>query len=383
MFSKFISIQSFIYLFISPLLQQIFFNSGDKYNYIISSFFMISLIIGFLINKSKEEFNKNFFLKIRLNKTILYLWIALVLYITIEENLYITRIGSEVAAYNRSQLNMFSLIVHRVFTLISPILVSLIILEMFDKNASKIIKLLNIFTIGIIIFCMGGFDSRAIAIILLLYAAFFNYGIINIKEWNKLFIKILTVGAIFFLTVMIYRVYGDDNQKINEYFSSELFQRSNGIEFISKFQNSKDTGYFEMHFNGMSNAIKSQLFFLDEAKELKSEGKTSVKTYILNDELGLSNIDVNYSIVADSFYLFGLFGVSIAGILIGFSCKKIDKNGFINKNGKLNISLVSLSISIFSLETDFLSLITTYLKLYLILNILIFVNFIVYKKQND
>lgn len=384
MFFRWLLIQSIVFLLISPLTLDLIYDTNLIHNYVISIVFIVSLVVGTQLNKPRLIYtHESSYYQPKINKKWLIFWLLIVLSIVIQENLYLTRIGSEAAAYNRSEMNVITLVLYRGFILIAPIIVSLMILEIFNKETLKSTIIINVFMIVAIVFCMGGFDSRAIVILLLIYAVLFTNKIINKTIWKSLFIYTLLIGSIFFFAIMMVRVVNDDNQSFNKYLSSEIFQRTDGLEFISKYQMLNNVGYFDMHIDGIGNALKAQLFFLDEAKELKAQGLTSIKTHILKNELDLNNLDVNYSIIADSFYMFGIMGVLFSGLYFGLSIKKIDNNGFLNMDGKLNICHIALSISIFSIETDLLSLITTYTKIFIILNILVYIGFIQYKRINE
>lgn len=352
--------QLILYLIISPLM--VMFTTGfDGHRFDLSISMVIFFIIGAFFHpdllKNQNNFQmeslsvKNYFKYFVIIISIIYV------YIIVSNNLLNRRQGSEVMAQIHANLPIIDLIFMRGYEIVYyPVL---IVLVLFGRDK----KILNYCMFGALFigFIFSGIAvSRTKFIIpVILYIVFRDH--IKIYELN--FSKVLThIGmlGVFFGLIYVTQSRLTDFNDAQDYLMQDIFKRLDGIEFISSLDKVKFlpwSGTFDVK---MLNVFNASLPFSVEANSLKELGLTTTKSYILQEIIGLNQIDINNSIITDPYYFGGWLGLVFAGYLYGLFVAKFQislNNGDIWSGRVRSAFMLAFLMNGMRVENDFISII--------------------------
>ena len=123
-----------------------------------------------------------------------------------------------------------------------------------------------------------------------------------------------------FLT--LYRLYEFDG--LFEYIQGDIISRLDGLDFISRVANEKFIPWFGTYDLRLFSNFVAAIPFLEAAAALKEIGMTSSKNYLLNEILGLIQMDAVNTMVTDLYYFGGYFLLIIGAVHYGYLVMRFD-----------------------------------------------------------
>jgi hypothetical protein len=355
-----------------------FVSDGVVYRFDFSIVFLISFVLGLFAQRLKFRPDSIFIYKnypyITFSaKLFLAGWSLLYMYTVISNGLLDRRQGSEVMAFIYGGLPILDLAIIRGFEIIYyPIL--FIIIAGLQHDRKMLLKLLLILFLISFLFS-GVFESRAKIIILISY-----YYILYISpnfDWvpiSKIYFNLL----LFFTGILIFfissvRLSGFDD--IGGYIFVDIFSRLDGLEFSSKLSNEGVAPWWGTFDVNIFSNFLSVLPFLDSARELKVDGLTSSKNYLLQNILGSSQFDVNNSVITDLYYFGGYLFLILGGALYGYYVSRFDASVKSNKlyDSRLSIAFAfSFLLNAFRFELDFFGMIVSISRDFILIYLILF-----------
>jgi hypothetical protein len=354
-----VSIQIILFLFISPFIAAAF--AGEvEYLFGISYIYTISFAIGLVCYKISEinagELKKKFapffpdWVKI-----IIIGWSFCYVAVVITSGLFFRRQGSEVMAEIYSNLPLFKLIILRIYEILYfPIVIGMIASLEVDKSKILRFTLLTLF-VGFLFTGVADSRTKLIAPILLYYMVFSSY---TRKELIKIPSYSLNAGFLIFIIFALYvgllRLNAFDS--FSDLLLKDWVTRTDGLELISLVNQAIEIPIYGTHDIKLFSNFIAMIPFHPEANTLKLMGLTSGKSYLLQEILGLSNYDMNNSMVADLYYFYGFLGLLMGGFIYGYFVANFDyavKNNKIFENRIASAFLISFLINAFRVELDY------------------------------
>jgi hypothetical protein len=163
-----------------------------------------------------------------------------------------------------------------------------------------------------------------------------------------------------------------EDTSANEYLSSEVLQRVDGLEVVSQIIDKYGYQMTGVNVSAALNPITSLIPFLDRAKELKADALTTVKAVILEQELDSKSRDVNSFIILDTYYCGGILGVALVAIIIAYFSRLVDKKIGVTSNWVFQIFLVAIIINFVIMERESVGIVISIARDWLILCVVAF-----------
>ena len=366
-------LQIFVYLFIAPLTRIFLGKDIKEYHFGIALIFLFFFAMGGLIFREKRPIYLNRIDVLRLDtKTsykwlIIIAWIAVCTFISFTYGLSDRRIGTEVVAELFASIPPFELMIFRILEISLAFLMSCVLLNFFDNKNSVIINCGLFLALVFAFYILGAGSSRSAAGLFMLSLLIIVQNKFEPKTLLRLFYKAGIFAAFIFLVVTASRMSANDDVNVNEYFSSEVLQRIDGLEVVSQIIDKYGYQMTGINASAALNPLISLIPFLDRAKELKADALTTVKSVILEQELDSKFRDINSFIILDSYYCGGIFGVAFVAILIAYFSRLVDKKIGITSSWVLQIFLVAIAINFVVLEREAVGMIVSIVRDWLII----------------
>jgi len=192
------------------------------------------------------------------------------------------------------------------------------------------------------------------------------------KTLLRLLYKAGFFAGIIFFAVTISRMSLYEDKSANDYLSSEVLQRVDGLEVVSQIIDKYGYQMTGINASAALNPITSLIPFLDRAKELKADALTTVKAVILEQELDSKSRDVNSFIILDTYYCGGLLGVTLVAIIIAYFSRLVDKKVGVTSNWIFQIFLVAIVINFVIMEREAVGIVISIARDWLILCVVAF-----------
>lgn len=363
MLSKIVFLQIFVYLFLSPFLRNIA-GSDIRYLYSIS----ICALCGFLIGNRFLR-KRVYFTRVphngsisRTSEVTVRWWavFAMLVYTwayatrVLQHGLVDRRIGSEAVAALYADIDLPSLITIRVYELLFWPMLVFVSKSWTGIRTEKLLLLFVAFSVGF--FFMGAVSSKvAFLTPVVLYAVYFqatpsvHQPLKRLQRWAA-----ASIAAVAITSISIQRLFRGGQTSL----WLEYVERTDGLELVSRVFEVRKIPFFGTWDILPFGTYISSFPFIESAVALKALGITSVKAFLLQSELGLSNIDINNSFVTDIFYLSGYPGLFCFSLLYGHTCRWVDKQVVLDRfvsNGIRSALLVSLTLSVMFIEFESMS----------------------------
>ena len=373
MLFKVVFLQITIYLFISPLVRVILGKDINEYHFGIALIFVFFFAIAGLIFRGKKQKYLHRIEVLKLDTETSYRWLMIIAWIAVCTLISFTyglsdrRIGTEVVAELFASIPPFELMIFRVLEVSLAFLMSCVLLNFFD-NKNSVMKNSGLFLALVFAFyILGAGSSRSAAGLFMLSILLMIQNKFEPKTLFRLLCKAGILAGVVFLAVTVSRMSANDDANLNEYFSSEVLQRVDGLEVVSQIIDKHGYQMTGINTSAALNPITSLIPFLDRAKELKSDALTTVKSVILEKELDSKFRDVNSFIILDSYYCGGILGVVFVAILIAYFSRLVDKKIGVTSSWVLQIFLVAIAINFVVLEREAVGMIISIVRDWLII----------------
>jgi hypothetical protein len=229
------------------------------------------------------------------------------------------------------------------------------------KNGSLLIAILFAF------FILGAGSSRSATGLFMISILLIVQNKFEPKTLLRLLYKAGFFAGIIFFAVTISRMSLYEDKSANDYLSSEVLQRVDGLEVVSQVIDKYGYRMTGVNVSAALNPITSLIPFLDRAKELKADALTTVKAVILEQELDSKSRDVNSFIILDTYYCGGILGVSLVAIIIAYFCRLVDKKIGVTSNWIFQIFLVAIIINFVIMEREAVGILISVARDWLIL----------------
>ncbi len=373
MLFKLVFLEIVIYLFVAPLARIFLGKSITEYHFGIALIFTFFFAITGLIFREKKLAYSYRIDVLKLDIITSYKWVIIIAWIVVctliafSYGLFDRRIGTEVVAELFASIPPFELMIFRALEISLAFLMSCVLLNFSDKKTSFMKNSSLFFAMLFAFFILGAGSSRSATGLFMISILL----IVQNKFEPKTLLRLLYKAGIFagciFLAVTASRMSLNEDANVNEYFSSEVLQRVDGLEVVSQIIDKY--GYQMTGINAAAalNPIISLIPFLDRAKELKADALTTVKSVILEQELDSKFRDVNSFIILDTYYCGGIFGVAFIAILIAYFSRLVDKKIGVTSNWIFQIFLVAIIINFVVMEREAVGMVISVVRDWLIL----------------
>lgn len=358
MLYKFIFLQIIIYLFISPFARVSIGGTLADYHFGIAIIFIAVFYISGIVFRVKKITHPSRSDVIELNTETSYKWLLILAWIlacimiSFDYGLSNRRIGTEIAAELFAGIPYYVLFVFRSLEISLAFLMSLVIINLSDSSKSRSKNMLLVFSMGVALFLLGASSSRSALGIFFITILLIIQNKFSSKKFKKLIISAGTVALIIFITVTTSRISAEKNIDMDEYFSSDILQRVDGLEVVSKIINKYGYQITGINASVALNPIISLIPFLDKSRELKIDALTTVKSVILEQELDSKFRDVNSFVILDAYYCGGIIGVVFVASLIAYLSRLVDAKVGATSNWIFQIFLVAVIVNFVSMERE-------------------------------
>jgi oligosaccharide repeat unit polymerase len=373
MLFKVVFLQITIYLFIAPLARILLGKEIKEYHFGIALIFVFFFLISGLIFRGKRPkyLHRIDVLKLDTEKNykwlIIIAWIAVCTLMSFTYGLSDRRIGTEVVAELFASIPPFELMIFRVLEIALPFLMSCVLLNFFDNKNSVTKNSGLVLAIVFAFFILGAGSSRSATGLFMLSILLMIQNKFEPKTLLRLLYKAGIFAGVIFFAVTASRMSANDDVSVNEYFSSEVLQRVDGLEVVSQIIDKYGYQMTGINTSAALNPITSLVPFLDRAKELKADALTTVKAVILEQELDSKSRDVNSFIILDTYYCGGILGVTLVAILIAYFSRLADKKIGITSNWIFQIFLIAIIINFVVMEREAVGMVISIVRDWLIL----------------
>jgi hypothetical protein len=364
-----------------------FFGVDFEYDYVIAILFTVSFLIGGGLQQkrylSNAGDNSNHSLDFsRIGICILYLWVLLAAAISVKYGLHNRRIGTENAAELFGNMPILELILFRSLEISLPMLLSVPLIRYFEGGQIRYRDKCTAIVLLTPIFFLGTLSSRISTLLFCVVILAIVQNKIPQHLIRGFVVKLIFIGALIFAIVQTSRL-SEETRPLTQYFSAEVVQRLDGLELVSRVVDIHGLNVFGVNFIAVQNPIISHLSFLEESSRLKRLGLTSVKSVVLDNEIGSSLRDYNSFIVLDIFYVSGMMGIMIFGLMLGRICRLIDRTIYLNKSRVILVVSIAVAMNITILERELFSILFSVTRDFFILLIFSYVLLVRSVKRNE
>jgi hypothetical protein len=378
MLFKFVFFQIIVYLFIAPLARVFFGKNINEYNFgvaIVFAFFFA--ITGLIFREKKLAYSHRIdVLKLDIATSykwlIIIAWIAVCTLISFSYGLFDRRIGTEVVAELFASIPPFKLMIFRVLEISLAFLMSCVLLNFSDKKNSFMKNCSLLLAMLFAFFILGAGSSRSATGLFMISILLIVQNKFESKTLLRLLYKAGFFAGIIFFAVTVSRMSLYEDTSANEYLSSEVLQRVDGLEVVSQIIDKYGYQMTGINVTAALNPITSLIPFLDRAKELKADALTTVKAVILDKELDSKSRDVNSFIILDTYYCGGILGVAIVAIVIAYFSRLVDRKIGVTSNWIFQIFLVAIVINFVIMEREAVGIVISIARDWLILCVVAF-----------
>ena len=366
MFRIIFAAQAIIYLIIAPLIKE---SSLFGYNapMLYGAIAVAALIIGFYL-PYKEQFPSQPTLVA--SKILLpFIVIMAIMYcsVSFSYDLLNRRIGSEIIAEVYGNLPLWALAILRIYEI--SLVPCVILLVLGGQVLNRAEYGLLIVTTLISIPFMGLADSRSkLLVIVLSFIIFIRTDLV--KKALKKSLTLYLVGGL----VVVAFVYASMDRatkyaRVSDFYIAEVMERLDGLTLIRELSDIRMIPAFGNYDFDMFKPLQSKISFLDEAKYLKTIGKTSTKQYFLQNVLNTKQLDSNNSMATDPLYFAGIPGLFICFTILGFLVSKFDRivsvEGVFKSRFKTAV-VFAFGLSFLLIEVDLMGAITSFFQNFVI-----------------
>lgn len=378
MLFKFVSFQVIIYLFVAPLMRVFLGKNIYEYHFGVALIFVFFFALSGLIFKQKKS---TFMYRVEVFKLdiaksykwlMLLAWIVACALISFKYGLFDRRIGTEVVAELFASIPAYELIIFRILEISLAFLMSCVLLNFSDKKNSFIKNGSLFLALMFAFFVLGAGSSRSATGLFMISILLIVQNKFEPETLLRLLYKAGLFAGFIFLAVTASRMSLNEDASANEYFSSEVLQRVDGLEVVSQIIDKYGYQMTGINASAALNPITSLIPFLDRAKELKADALTSVKSVILEQELDSKFRDVNSFIILDAYYCGGILGVVFVAILIAYFSRLVDKKIGVTSSWIFQIFLVAIIINFVVMEREAVGMVISITRDWLILCVVAF-----------
>lgn len=373
MLFKFVLLQVTIYLFVAPLARVFLGKNISEYHFGIAFIFAFFFALTGLIFKEKHATHTYRIDAFKLDVARSYKWLVIIGWIVVctlisfNYGLFDRRIGTEVVAELFASIPPLELMAFRILEISLALLMSCVLLNFSERKNSFLINSSLFMAILFAFFVLGAGSSRSATGLFLISILLIVQNKFEPKKLIRLLYKAAFFAGIIFLAVTASRMSLNEDASVNDYFSSEVLQRVDGLEVVSQIIDKYGYQMTGVNASAALNPITSLIPFLDKAKELKAEALTTVKSVILEQELDSKSRDVNSFIVLDTYYCGGILGVTLVAILIAYFSRLVDKKIGVTSNWIFQIFLIAIVINFVVMEREAVGMVISIIRDWLIL----------------
>jgi oligosaccharide repeat unit polymerase len=379
MLYRFIFLQVVVYLFASPLVRVSMGANFSEYHFGIAIIFASFFCISGTVFRPKSNIYLSHSSVIELDTTVSYKWLLIFAWliacilISLEYELSNRRIGTENAAELFAGIPYYVLFIFRTLEISVAFLTSLVLTNLIDLKKLRIKNILLLCTIGVTLFLLGVSSSRTAVGLFLINILILIQNEFPLKKFKKLIIASGIAAVVVFVAVTASRFNAGINTEMDEYFSSDILQRVDGLEVVSKIIDKY--GYQMTGINAAAalNPIISLVPFLDKSTELKTDALTTVKSVILQQEFDSKFRDVNSFVILDAYYCGGLIGVAFIASLIAYLSRMVDAKIGVTSNWIVQIFLVAIVVNFVSMERETIGIFISIIRDWVIMCVVTFV----------
>lgn len=360
--------QILIYLFIIPAVRLIWGGVSSEYSYWTGLVFLLAFISGGVSVFGRISTRRLINHKIKADgKFIIIIWALSYVVMSVSYGLFNRRIGTHEAAELFASIPIYALLVFRSFEVMLPFLLSLFVVQVFERrwqsSIDKIVVAILILAIGF----SGAIYSRGQIFYLLASVIVILQNSIDEVIFKRLLLRATALTSFFVIGVSIYRWLSfEADEAYGVYFSREFLARLDGLEVISYLTAREGVSWFGLNPSAIFSPLISAIPFLPEASELKATAMTSVKANILYHEFGSSQGDINSFVLLDSYYWGGILGLVGAGFVLGYASRCVDR--YIGKTTMRGVAalLVAAAGNVVFMEREFISMLINVVRDWLI-----------------
>jgi hypothetical protein len=378
MLFKFVFFQITIYLFIAPLARVFLGKNINEYHFGIALIFTFFFAITGLVFREKKLAYPYRIDVLKLDIATSYKWLIIIAWIAVctlisfSYGLFDRRIGTEVVAELFASIPPFELMIFRILEISLAFLMSSVLLNFSDKKNSFMKNSSLLLAILFAFFILGAGSSRSATGLFMISILLIVQNKFEPKTLLRLLYKAGFFACIIFFAVTVSRMSLYEDTSANEYLSSEVLQRVDGLEVVSQIIDKYGYQMTGVNVSAALNPITSLIPFLDRAKELKADALTTVKAVILEQELDSKSRDVNSFIILDTYYCGGILGVALVAIIIAYFSRLVDKKIGVTSNWIFQIFLVSIIINFVIMEREAVGIVISIVRDWLILCVVAF-----------
>jgi hypothetical protein len=278
-------------------------------------------------------------------------------------DLYNRRIGTEVAAELFAAIPPLELIIFRTYEVILPFVLALGLINYHARKKKNVLTSFRfgsqavVFSVLVSFLLSGALNSRSQLFFLIFIVFIIAQNTIPSASFRRYLKTGFIVGCIFLVGVTLNRLAYTEQDFSIDYFLDQFVTRLDGLDVVSSLISDYGISWTGINISVLAFPLVSMIPFLPEALELKATALTTVKSNILLIEYNSMQRDINSFLVLDVYYTSGLTGVIVAGFLIGFGAKWVDK-GVLKSGGKIILAFASsIACNVVFMEREFIGIV--------------------------
>lgn len=341
-----ILLQLLVYLVVFPFLN---FPYGDFQFLVVGVFLLPFFLFNYFLGNSVSQVGVSVYFNFSsVSYLIISLMSVLYVYISYKYGLYERRLGVDAAINRFVNISLYVKLFYRAYeVLMLPIVVLLL------KNRVTFLFVICLILWFVSFLMSGVIGSKASVFVLFIYLFVFLGG----DFFSRKYMLFKFVISVFFICVFFWILLS----RLEEYGSFELLVKQDFVKRLDGL----DLPFMVYNFAGFDLLVGSlnlesfkvylsSIPFLYASYELKMQGLTSIKSYILSQVLGFDRVDHNSTFITDSFYILGLFGLVISAFFFSLAIFIFRRLSLDCLNSPFRLALLfSIFMSFFRIEDDF------------------------------
>ena len=373
MYYYFALTQVVVYLLAIPLLD-ILLNVDSPHDLAslsVAGLFVASVVFGHFLSspqKKRTEHYRAMHQFTAVGQLIIVLWCTIHITLCIQYGLYDRRIGTETIALLFSGLSVYELIAIRALEIFLPYLLTIALFN--ARDGTGVLRYIVPVALISAFIASGAVNSRSQTLVLGLAVLILVQNVLPRRRLSRLLLIFTALGIATATLVTVNRVTQAYDVDATSYTQHEFVKRLDGLEIVSTLIKQGGVSLFGQSPETLLLPLIAAMPVSQRATELKALALTTVKANILENELSSNERDVNSFVITDAYYLGGLLGTCLIGLLVGFVAKYIDRRVGLTKSPYIHLLLVACICDGLVLERESIGIIASVLRDWVLLIIL-------------
>jgi hypothetical protein len=320
------------------------------------------IVGGFLApKKSRTPISRKIIIR-KSCKNIFAIYSIAYCYISLRYELYNRRIGTEAAGELFASIPLVELVLFRVYEVLFPfalavgLITSLTAVQQMGVGLRSLRNLISGILIFFVLLLSGAMNSRSQLFFLIFSVFVIAQNVIPEKALRRYLLIGATAALVFLIGVTLSRLASMEQGFSTDFFLEEFATRLDGLDFVSRVISDLGVSWTGVNFSILAVPLLSVIPFLPEAIDLKASALTTVKASILLIEYESAQKDINSFLVLDIYYAFGIIGMAIVAVGIGYLAKWVDRK-ILMSGGRLSFALASaIACNLIFMEREFIGI---------------------------